>query len=92
MSGLLKVKTRVKLKPDLIAKSCNKKWKVVPPPVFAAERANATYYSATMYAVGSCKFKFRRSFAVFQHSFVGGPFWLKPLAGSFELPPPRSFS
>ena len=91
MSGLLKVKTRVKLKPDLIAKSCNKKWKVVPPPVFAAERAYATYYSATMYAVGSCKFKFRRPFAVFQHSFAGGPFWLKPLAGSFELPPPHSF-
>ena len=43
MSGLLKVKTRVKLKPDFIAKSCNKKWKVVPPPVFAAERAYATY-------------------------------------------------
>ena len=58
---------------------------MVPPPVFAAERVNATYYSATMYAVGSCKFKFRRPFAVFQHSFVGGPFWLKPLAGSFEL-------
>ena len=32
MSGLLKVKTRVKLKPDFIAKLCNKKWRVVPPP------------------------------------------------------------
>ena len=87
MSGLPKVKTRVKLEPDFIAKLCNKRkskgWS--PPPSFTAERVNATYYSATMYAVGSCKCKFRRSFAVFQRIFVGGPFWLKPLAGSFEL-------
>ena len=81
MSGLLKVKTRVKLKPDFIAKLCNKKWRAVPPPVFAAERANVTYYSATMYAVGSCKCKFRRSFAVFQHGFVGGLFLAQAISG-----------
>ena len=49
---------------------------------------NATYYSATMCAAGSCKFKFRRSVTnKITWVVLGGetvPFWLKLLATRSE--------